>query len=88
MESKIQSKILRYLESSGFYVVKIIRANRDGVPDIVASVRGRFVAFEVKRPGEKPSELQKYNIDEIERAGGLAFVVESREEVEDIIQWI
>jgi hypothetical protein len=43
---------------------------------------GRFLAIEVKRPGNKASPEQQQFIDTINEAGGLAFVARSVEEVE------
>lgn len=51
-----------------------------GVPDIIACLNGRFVGIEVKRPGGVISPLQQYNIDEIHKSGGEAFVAYSFEE--------
>jgi Holliday junction resolvase len=54
-----------------------------GVPDIIACLNGRFVGIEVKRPGGIVSPLQQYNIDEIHRSGGVAFVAYSVEDVRE-----
>lgn len=45
------------------------------MPDVLACVNGCFVAIEVKAQNGKPSELQLYNIEEIKKSGGFAFVV-------------
>lgn len=42
---------------------------------------GRFLAIEVKRPGEKPTELQQGFLDKVTTQGGLALVVSSVEEL-------
>ena len=48
-ESKLQTKIIKYLESLGWYVRKIITCNKNGTPDIIAcDTSGKFWAFEVK----------------------------------------
>ncbi len=52
-----------------------------GVPDIIACINGYFVAIEIKRPGGVVSPLQQFNIDEIHRNGGVAFVAYSVEDV-------
>ena len=46
-----------------------------GVPDILACVNGCFVAIEVKAPNGKASELQKYNIAQINKNSGFAIVL-------------
>lgn len=48
---------------------------KKGIPDILACVNGYFVAIEVKAQNGKPSELQLYNIGQIRKAGGFAYVV-------------
>ena len=75
-EQDIQRKIIKYLESIGAYVVKVVASNKSGTPDIIACYRGIFLAIEVKRPETKTnvSELQIYNIKKIKDAGGVAIV--------------
>ena len=59
----------------------------NGGSDLIGILRGsgRFIACEVKRPGQKPTIGQKKFIDRINRAGGLAFVATS---VEDVLEAI
>lgn len=74
-EQKLQSKILKWLKDNGFYVFKVVSANRAGIPDIVGCTpQGKFFAIEVKFGANKASPLQVYNIDEINRRGGIAFL--------------
>lgn len=96
LESKIQAKIIKYLKKET-YCIKIVSGNRSGILDIVCCVPvvrnneklGLFVAFEVKKSDkEEPSDLQKENIEMINSNFGLAFVVSSLEEVENIIRGI
>lgn len=56
------------------------------MPDILASIAGRFVGIEVKRPGRLGgvSELQKAHIRMIWAAEGEAYVVDSLEAVIEI----
>lgn len=82
LEQAIQKKIISYLESIGWYVVKVIQANRRGVPDIIAcDSKGTFWGIEVKRKGNKPTKLQLYNLDQINFRGGKSMVAYSVEEV-------
>lgn len=75
-EQQIQTKIIKYLESQGAYVVKVISASKSGVPDILACKDGRFYGIEVKTPKTKTntSKLQDYNLQKIKDAGGISFV--------------
>lgn len=87
-EQKIQSDIIKFLERQNSYVVKVIRANRAGVPDILACYKGRFYAFEVKTSAtlKRVTPLQSYNIEKINLVGGCAFVVSSVAEVETLLK--
>lgn len=52
-----------------------------GDPDIDACIRGRSVQLEVKRPGEKPTQLQMRRLCEWNNAGAVAATVTSVAEV-------
>jgi hypothetical protein len=66
-EQQIQSKIIKQLEADGYYVIKLVRTNKNGIPDLIAIPKDSDVLFvEVKRPGGRLSELQKYRIKELE----------------------
>lgn len=68
-ESKHQSKLIKQLEAEGFYVLKLIRTNKSGIPDIVA-LKPNYVRFiEVKGVKTPVSELQKYRINELKKLG-------------------
>lgn len=56
-----------------------------GDPDIDACLRGRSLQLEVKRPGEKPTLLQVKRIEEWRRAGAIAGVVVSVDEVKSLL---
>jgi len=91
LESDIQSKIIKYLESQGAYATKVVVATKNGVPDIICCYQGRYIAFEIKRDSQKvdrAGELQKWNIQQIKKAGGVGFIVCSLEEVRSIIETI
>ena len=88
-ESKEQRKIIKLLEKNGYWVVKVISANKDGVPDLIAceTRTGLFVAFEVKRPdGEGDTRaIQDYQLRKIRETGGRAYIVETVGEVKLIL---
>lgn len=73
LESKIQARIIKRLESEGYYVVKLILTNKNGIPDLLVLKDGRAFFVEVKRPGEKPRPLQEYRMNELR---GLGFICE------------
>ena len=87
-EQDIQRKIIKYLESVGAYVVKVVASNKSGTPDILSCYRGIFLAIEVKRPETKTnvSELQEYNIKKIKEAGGVAIVSWDLDAVKAVVE--
>jgi len=87
-EQDIQRKMIKWLESEGYYVVKVISANKSGVPDILACVDGKFVGIEVKRPETKGrvSALQAKHLSMIEQAGGISTVSWSLDDLKEFIE--
>lgn len=74
-ESKLQSRILKWLKHEGHYVFKTVVCNRSGIPDIIGCTHwGKFFAIEVKFGANKLSKLQEWNIGEIRKRGGIAIV--------------
>jgi len=96
-EQSIQHAILDYLalmrivawknSNVGIYNKKtrsFIPSHTRGVSDILGILpTGRFLAIEVKRPKQKPTEEQQLFLDTINENGGLAFVAHSIDDVED-----
>jgi Holliday junction resolvase len=69
-EQQIQSKRIKELEEQGYYVIKLVRTNKNGIPDIIAIPPKTEVLFvEVKTPNGKVSKLQEYRIKELEKHG-------------------
>ena len=69
-EQAIQKKRIKQLEAEGYYVIKLIKTNKNGIPDLIAIPQGCNVLFsEIKKPTGILSELQKYRIKELEKHG-------------------
>ena len=69
-EQQIQSKRIKELESIGYYVVKLIKTNKNGIPDLIAIPPDSDVLFiEVKTPKGKTSKLQEYRLEELKKHG-------------------
>ena len=87
-ENDIVKAILKYLktvphcfawkEHGGMY-------GTAGIPDIIACVKGKFYAFEVKTKIGKTTALQDATIRKILSAGGTSMVVRSVDEVKAIL---
>lgn len=89
LESRLQRKILADLKNRGAYVFKNIVSTRAGVPDVIACVEGgKFVAFEVKREGKTMSDLQRYNKEQIHKAGGRCYEVDTWDKYLEIIAYL
>ncbi len=77
-EQGIQAKILAKLRKEDHYAINVIVASKGGVSDIIScDSTGRFWSIEVKRPKEKPSKLQLWNLQQVELHGGIAFWCDS-----------
>jgi Holliday junction resolvase len=69
-EQQIQSKRIKQLEKEGYYVIKIIKANKNGLPDILALHPDKGALFcEVKTDKGVLSELQKFRLKELYEQG-------------------
>jgi len=69
-EQAIQNKRIKQLESEGYYVLKLIKTNKNGIPDLIAIPADCGVIFsEVKTPKGKLSVLQEYRLKELENHG-------------------
>lgn len=69
-EQQIQSKMIKELESMGYYVIKLVKTNKNGIPDLIAIPQQSDVLFiEVKKSNGKLSKLQEYRIKELKSHG-------------------
>ena len=69
-ESQIQSKKIKELEAQGYYVIKLVNTNKNGIPDLIAIPKNSDVLFiEVKGPNGKTSKLQDFRIEELKKHG-------------------
>ena len=69
-EQQIQSKRIKQLESEGYYVIKLMKTNKNGIPDLLAiAPEARVLFSEIKTPKGKTSELQKYRLKELKDYG-------------------
>ena len=69
-EQQIQSKRIKELEEEGYYVIKLITTNKNGIPDLIAIPPNSDVIFvEVKQPTGILTKLQKFRIKELNNHG-------------------
>lgn len=69
LESETQAAIIARYEAAGYYVIKLVLTNKNGIPDLICLKDGRALFIEVKRKGCKPRPLQNYRMDELRRFG-------------------
>ena len=69
-EQQIQSRRIKELEAKGYYVIKLVKTNKNGIPDLIAIPPNSNVLFsEIKRPEGKVSKLQEYRLKELDDYG-------------------
>ena len=68
-ERRVQTDIIQWIKANGGYVVKVMVANVNGCPDLLACIDGRFVAIECKAekftkdPMSQASPWQKKHLE-------------------------
>jgi len=69
-EQAIQNKRIKQLEEEGYYVIKLVKTNKNGIPDLIAIPPDSDVLFsEVKRPNGRLSKLQEYRLKQLDKHG-------------------
>ena len=77
-ESKIQTKIIKRYEEQGYYVLKLIRTNKNGIPDLLCLKSNEPPLFiEVKNETGVLSEIQKFRIKELINNKFIALILTS-----------
>ena len=79
MESKEQKILIDQYEKEGWYVIKLMKTNKNGIPDLLCLHKDfcpRFI--EVKDVNGVVSELQKYRIEEIKKKTGIKTIIHYR----------
>jgi len=76
-EGRVKAKVKALLKKHNIYHFMPATGGygRSGVPDIIACMRGRFLAIECKAGAGKLTPLQSRELALIEEAGGLAYVI-------------
>lgn len=76
-EKQFENKVKRWLKTKEIYHFKYFgnAFSTAGIPDLIACVKGRFVGIELKSEKGKTSPLQDYNLEAIEKSGGISIVL-------------
>ena len=83
-ESKYQKKISDKLEKEGYFVVKLIKTNKNGIPDLIAIKENNTIFVEIKTTKGVLSEIQKYRLQELTNKGIKCYVSKGLE----LIEWL
>lgn len=88
-ERKVKQRITKLLDRCQIYYTYTITGGyaRNGVPDLLACINGRFVGIEVKAGKNKPTALQEKHMADIRKAGGVAWVV-NENNYEEFEKWV
>lgn len=89
-EAKVKKVVVAQLKALGAYYFYPVTGGygSSGVPDIVGCYAGTFFGIECKAGKNTPTPLQQKNIDAINKADGIAFVVneENMHEVKELLE--
>lgn len=86
-EGYVKHDIRMWLERQGAYLFLPVQTGMGKrTLDILCCLRGLFIAIEVKREGgRKATKPQERIIEEIGKAGGLAFVTDSLQHCQEVL---
>ena len=88
-EKIFENKLKKYLKSKGAWVLKYWGGSvytQAGVPDLLVCYKGKFIGIEVKAETGHASELQLNTIEQIKKAGGIAFVLFPKD-FDKFVEW-
>jgi hypothetical protein len=77
-EKLFENRVKKFLKDKGCWFIKYwggAAFTKAGIPDLLICCNGYFIAAEIKGDGGNPSDLQLYNIEQIEKAGGIGLVI-------------
>ena len=78
MASNHQTKTIKHYESLGYYVIDLIKTNKNGIPDLLCLKEGEKPLFiECKEKNDTVKHLQQFRINELRSLGFEAFVSKS-----------
>jgi len=77
-EGRFSDSLQKQLRQRGAWVYKPPAGphGRRGVPDLLICYHGRFLALELKMPGNTATPLQQRELASVVHAGGMAVVVQ------------
>ena len=77
-EKQFETKVKKFLKTKGCWSLKYwggASYTKSAIPDLLVCCNGCFLGVELKAPKGRPSDLQIYNLREIDRSGGYAILL-------------
>lgn len=89
LEKTIEKYFTKAVRNAGGMSIKLTDEQQNGLPDRLILLPNGVHAFaEIKAPGKKPRELQKYRIKTLEDRGHRCFIVDTKEKADEVIREI
>ena len=77
-EAQIQSKVIKKMEANGYYVLKLSKTSKNGIPDLLCLKKDEPAFFiEVKTDKGVVSPLQLYRQKELRELGFKSIIVKN-----------
>lgn len=76
-EKAFENQVKKWLKEHGAWYVKTWGGGyqRNGLPDLIICWKGHFIGLELKAENGRASELQKHEIEQIRKAGGIGMIL-------------
>lgn len=76
-EKTFETQVKGYLKDCGCWILKTWSngVQRKGIPDLLVSCNGYFLAVELKADNGNPTDLQRWNVSHIRKSGGIAIIL-------------
>lgn len=89
LERTVKGWVKTTLDGMGaYYFMPVQTGYGQRCLDFIGSHRGRAFAIETKAPGKKPRPTQKVIMRKMEAAGMAVFVIDSKESIAPLRQWL
>lgn len=86
-ESTLEAQIVHYAKSKGCLAYKFSSPSQRGVPDrMIIGPTGKILFLEIKAPGRKPTQLQRYELAELRTHGMPATWVDRFDDAKILIR--
>ena len=77
MASKRQTKVIKQYENKGYYVINLIKTNKNGIADLLCLKAGQTPLFiEIKEDSDTVKPLQYYRRKELMRLGFESIIID------------